>query len=180
MSRDGAAQPASGPGSALSVPVVHPRSGEVLGATHAELEQLPSATLAEAHVALREREGELSKMRKEVEVELVRRLDMRDRKVAVMGGWEVSYEPRRSREWDADAVDEALVALVEMGAAVPGELAGLVESRRVVNRSQAQSLLRRLAGDARKTLEACFTWREGSRSVTVVRSRPLVPDEPER
>jgi hypothetical protein len=173
-------QSGRGQGTALSerarVPmVVHPHTGEVLGAAR-ELERFGSDELADVFAAIDERMAALREMRTLLDHEIVRRLDERGRSKLVVGDYELSLEPKRESVWDADELDYTLRSLVDQGVIEASEAVGVINTTPTVSRSNAQRLAARLAGKDRDAVEACRSWQMGRRTLRVVRSIPLISE----
>lgn len=160
------------------VAVVHPATGERLDA----LEAQPPSVLADALFALRQRQAEIRKMERQLEVELRHRMEVRGRSLLVFGDYEVGVRAGRKSEWDADELEAALRELLDQGTVQAGELTEVIRHPTIVSLSQAQRLVDRLSGDARATVERCRRWvPSGPPKVEVARSVALpVPEESPR
>jgi hypothetical protein len=121
-------------------------------------------------VSVPNRDGELLD---QLEAELRRRLKLRQTKLAVFGDWEVESETSRRSEWDADALEQAMQALVDDGVVRAGDIADVIRREPVVSLSKARDLAARLDGDAKASVEACRTWKEKPGPLRVVRSVQL-------
>ena len=162
--------PASAPRGPL---VADPRSGQV----YEDLAVITTDTLAELVTVYRQWVADLEGWRRQVEREIVKRLQDEGHRVAVVGPYEVAYAPRRRREWSADDLAFAAGRLVHDGTIEAADTTELI--RREVNGSAALALLNRLAGEAREAIEDCFTWVEGRPTLTVERSVNLADALPD-
>ena len=164
----------SPPGTDGAVAVVNPATGELLE----RLDEQPAETLAEALDLVLEREAEAQRWRDALEVELRRRLKMRQTKLAVFGDWEVGVGGGRESEWDADELEPTLQRLVDEGTVRAGDIADVITRPPVVSRSRAKALAARLDGDAKAAVQAACTWKDKPGKLTVVRSVQLAPAPP--
>jgi hypothetical protein len=154
---------------------VHLGTGEVLE----RLGEQPADTLAEALHLVLEREAEAKRWADALAVELRRRLAIRQTKLAVFGEWEVEAAISRRSEWDGDELEATLQRLVDEGAVRAGDVADVITRTPVVSASKADTVARRLTGDAQAAGEACRTWRERPGKLTVARSVALpAPADP--
>lgn len=148
------------------VSVFDPRDGEFIDTSTA-----PAERVADVLHAVREREAALKAARAELEAELRRRLEVRQRKTIVFGGFEVTLDGGRESVWDPDELERTLRDLVDEGALSAGELTGVIRHETTVSRSEAKRLVGRLHGRAAAAVKACCTWRDGR---TRVRVTPVV------
>jgi hypothetical protein len=156
------------------VVVAHPITGELLDAIEAQ----PPAVLADALLALRERQSQLRKMERVVEDELRRRLAGRERTIVVWGDYEVESRSASRREWDADELEGTLRELLDRGAVDARDLTEVIRHETIVSGVEANRLMTRLSGDAKRAVERCFRWvQKGQPKVTVARSVQLLPPE---
>jgi hypothetical protein len=156
------------------VVVAHPVTGELIES----LEAAPPAMLADALLALRERQQQLRAMERQIEDELRRRLAGRERRVIVFGDFEVEARPASRRQWDGDELEGALRELLDRGAVDARDLTDVIRHETVVSGKEALRLMGRLQGDALRLVEACFEWvQAGPLKVTVARSVQLRPPE---
>lgn len=171
------------------VRVVHPDTGEVMP----ELDTLTVEVLAEAELALKQRESVLRAMRREIDDELRRRFDVElaERKLdvtdpkalshaLVVDGFEVRISGGRERVWDADELEATLRELVDGGAVDVRDCVGVIEHETHVRGREAKALLDRLSGAAHEAVRRCHTWQrkgDGRGYVRVDRAIALLPDE---
>ena len=156
--------------------VVHPLTGEILD----NLAQQPPETLAGVLTTVRGEQAALKDFTLQLESELQRRLELRGRKVAVFGKWEVAVEGGRESVWDPDDTEATLRELVDQGAVEARELGGVIRRETVVSRTEVNKVLGRLSGSARDALEACRVWRDKGRPrIRVTRSVELINAESE-
>jgi hypothetical protein len=159
---------------ATDVVVAHPVTGELLDA----LEAQPPTVLADALLALRERQQQLRAMERSVEAELRRRLAGRERTIIVFGDFEVQARPAARREWDADELEVALRELLDRGAVDARDLTDVIRHETTVSGREALRLMGRLSGQAQHDVERCFRWvQKGPPKVEVARSVQLQPPE---
>lgn len=149
--------------------VVHPGTGEVLE----RLDEQPPETLAEALHVIHARQDELKRWGEAIDVELRRRLKLRQTRLAVFGEWEVEASIRRESVWDPDELEPALQQLVADGTILAGDVADLIETKREVKRSRAKALLGRLTDDAYDAVAVACTWREKPGPLTIAKSVQL-------
>jgi len=153
--------------------VVHPATGEVVGA----LSSAPPETLADVWLALKERERELKDMRELVTRELAARLHTRGRAVWTVGEYEIRNVAGKRSAWDGDELERVLRQLIDEGVVTASEVGGLVEHQIKVDGRGMNRLVSRLVGNARRAVEACRTWEKGRASFDVVRSVDLLASE---
>lgn len=155
--------------------VVHPMTGECYPVPG--LDAVPGEWLADAWVALREQHSRLRKMQAAIDAELRRRLDVRGRSRMLLGEFDVAVEQRRESEWDADELERVVRTLIDEGVVDAREVTELIRHETTVSRREAQRLVDRLVGDAKRRVEACRSWRRSPRaSLDVTRSQPLIPE----
>lgn len=158
-----------------------------------ELGALPSDTLADAELALKEREAELRTMRRAIDDELRRRFDNDLRECGlettdpkalghalIVDGFEIRVTGGRERVWDVDELETALRALVDAGELDARDALGVLEHVTVVHGREAKSLLDRLSGDAWAAVRRCHTWQrkgDGRGYVRVDRAIALLPEQ---
>jgi hypothetical protein len=164
----------NGPGSAL---IVHPGTGEVFD--EHTLESEPPENIADLLLALREHIGAVRRAETLVAQELERRLATRKRSKWVVGDFEVERAYRNSRVWDGAALEQTLTELLDDGVVDVGEVADVLEHTIVVHGKEANSLQRRLIGDAERAVADCWHWDRKPGGVSVVRSIPLVAESAE-
>jgi len=175
MTQGQPSEAASAPGTPTAQLVVHPSTGEYLGDAHA-LEQAPPELLADAFAAIERRMSELREMRKLLDHELARRLDIKDRKRWTWGDYEVSLEGGRRREWDGDQLEQVVRDLVDAGVIGAGEVTDLIRHETNVSGTAGNKLRARLSGASLRAVDDCWTWQDGRRRLEVVRSLPLIPE----
>jgi hypothetical protein len=169
--------------------VVHPQTGELV----VDLHTLPAATLADVQLALKQREGELRDMRREVDSELRRRFDddLAERgidvtapqalgHVLIADDFEVRVTGGRERVWDPDELETTLRELIDAGALDARDCIDVIEHRSVVRGSEAKRLLDRADSDIKAALRRCHTWQrkgDGRGYVRVDRAVALPPNQ---
>jgi hypothetical protein len=152
----------------------HPDTGEVLD----RLDEQPPELLARALDVVLTRKAQVEQWQTALETELRRRLKLRQTKHTVFGDWEVSMEPRRSREWDAADLEGVLSHLFDEGVIRAAEITDVIVSEPKVKGKEALALRSRLTGDALAAVDATWRWTEKPGKLTVARSVELAP-EPE-
>lgn len=153
--------------------VVHPATGEVLE----HLRQLPAEVLADAQLAIVERQAELKEARAAIDTELRSRLEMRGRRYDIYGEFEITLEGGRESVWDPDDTEATLRQLIDDGTLTAGELTGVIRHETLVSRTQINLVLGRLSGPAKTALERCRVWREkGQPRVRVTRQMQLIEE----
>ena len=169
---ESASEPGNAPGTGQEL-VVHPHTGEVLD----DLSTVPPERLADALVALRDRQAEVRRMESAIARELESRLATRQRKLWLVGEYELRLEQGNESVWDADELEVVLRRLVDEGVVSASECVGLISRDPVVSRSEAKRLLTRLDGPAAKAVKDCMTWQpKGRPRLTVTPSLPLIPE----
>jgi hypothetical protein len=149
---------------------VNPATGEVLE----HLDQQPPAALAEALEAIHTRQADLKQWSDALEGELRRRLKiLGDRRFAQFGDWEVVAEVSRSREWDADELENVLAQLCDEGIIRAGETADLIVRKSTVAAKAALALRSRLGPEAQTQIDTAWTWKERRKPLQVARSVAL-------
>lgn len=136
--------------------VADPDSGEVLE----KLETLPPATLADVLYRVRRQHSTLRKMERLLEEELLTRVELRERALVVFDRYEVSAKAKNESEWDVVELEATLQELRERGVIQAREVTEVIRHEWSVNRREAQRLLTRLSGDAKRAVERCFHWRQ--------------------
>jgi hypothetical protein len=163
--------------SSTDVGVVNPATGELLE----RLDAQPAEALVDALVAIRERRAALREAEDVVEVELRRRMDLRGRKLAVIGPWEVEVASGNVREWDADALEGVLRELIDDGVVHAAEVTEVIRHETTVSGREALRIAGRLSGPAKAAVERCFVWRKkGGGRLRIERSVELLPAPEER
>jgi hypothetical protein len=155
--------------------VVHPATGELLE----RLDAQPAEVLADALVAIRARRAELRDAEDAVEAELRRRMDLRGRRLAIFGEWEVEASSGNVREWDADALEGVLRELIDDGVIHAAEVTEVIRHETTVSGREALRVAGRLSGPAKAAVERCFVWRKkGGGRLRIERSVELpTPEE---
>jgi hypothetical protein len=157
---------------AAEVVVANPRTGEALGA----LDTLPPAILAETLYEIRQQVRNLKRMETALADELARRVAIRERRVYVVGAFEVSAKQPMKSDWDGDELEGVLRDLLDRGVVHAGELTEVIRKTVTVSASAAQRLVDRLDGEAREAVERCRRWIPNGRArVEVERSAELLP-----
>lgn len=154
------------------VAVVHPRTGEVFD----QLDKLPAEVLADAYVAIRERQQALEDMRRAVKAELQARLDMRGVARMTVGDFEVGESHGTRSKWDGVELERVVRDLIDAGAIDARDVTGLLRHEVVVNGHAANSLSRRMVGQNKAAVEDCRTREDERRAFDVVPSLPLIAE----
>jgi hypothetical protein len=156
--------------------ILHPATGEVF--TSDAIEREPPENLADLLLALREQQSKVRIAERYVADELDRRLALRERKVWIVGEFELSRALANESEWDADELERTLRELIDEGVVEARECVGIVTHETIVHRREATALLRRLTGSAERRVKACCSWKKKPRgSLSVTRSQPLIPEQ---
>jgi hypothetical protein len=146
---------------------VDPRSGELL-----DLATAPPEQLADALDVIRQ----LRNFEKAIEGELRARLAVRQRTEERFGEWTVRVEQTNRSVWDAEELEGVLRELVGEGAITRGEATGVIRREVKVSGTEANSLAKRLTGDARQAVEACRTWERKSGPLRLERIGPQLEE----
>jgi hypothetical protein len=148
---------------------VNVATGELLE----HLDKQPPEVLAEAFVAIQERQVELKRWHAALEAELRQRMRTLDRELAVFGDWEVEAKFDNRREWDPDELEAVLEELRDSGVIRAAEGAGIIETTKAVKGTAALALRSRLGHDAQSQIDTTFTWTRKRRALRVVPSVSL-------
>jgi len=153
--------------------IVHPQTGEAFD-RHA-IDAMDTTALADLLFSLRVEKAKWTEQEKEVRGVVRDRIEATGHKKTQIGPWWLENNSGRSRKWDPDDLEATLNDLVTDGVIEAGAWTGLVTTVPKVDGNMARDLLGVLDGDARKAVEACYSWEKGSPSVKV----EPVQDEPE-
>jgi hypothetical protein len=139
------------------------------------LDQQPPANLAAALDAIRQQQTSLKAAASDIEAELRRRLDARERTTVTFDDWEVAVDAGNESIWDGDELEGVLRALVDDGVVNAAELTGIIRREPKVSRTDANRLVGRLSGPAKAAVERCRTWQpKGPGKVRVTQATPPI------
>lgn len=147
-----------------------------------DIDLKPDELLANAVDLIRQSVAEEKKILELVEDEIRRRMELKDRKLAVWGDYEIALESSNESVWNAEELETTLQDLVDDGILRAGELTEIIDRTPTVRRREADRVAKRLSGQPRAAVEACRVWRvKGGRArVRVTKSVELVPEETQR
>jgi hypothetical protein len=152
--------------------VLIPDTGELIDPHTAPVDQLAPLVLG-----LRDRERQLADTRKHIEHALLGRMEANGQRVLhTASGHTLELHSGRSRVWDPDDLEAAVRELVDHGVINPGQYTGLIRHDIKVDGNIAKRLLGALTGTAKRTLEACFRWQDGTPSLKVTPPVPVAID----
>jgi hypothetical protein len=159
------------------LPVVHPGTGELLE----DLGTVGPERLADLLLAVRDKQAALKEIERVVSDEIRGRMQLRGRRVWVVGNYGLELDTGRESVWDADELEAVLRRLVDDGAVNAGEVTEVIRHQTVVSRTEAKRLASRLHGAAQAAVQQCCTWRDktGTPRVRVQRQAQLVQESPE-
>jgi hypothetical protein len=148
--------------------LVIPKTGEQI-----DLATLATDELATLALNLREWERDDAKARKHVERALIDAMQRREHRVEhTPSGYTIEVNAGHTRVWDPDELEGAARHLVDEGVIQAGQYTGLLRRETKVDGRIAQRLLGALTGTARRTIEACFTWKTGEPTVKITPPSP--------
>jgi hypothetical protein len=148
--------------------LVVPQTGELL-----DLATLADDELAELALTFRAVERDVIQARKRTEHALMDRMRQHDRKIEhTASGYRFEIHGGRSRVWDPDDLEAAVRHLHDEGVINASQYTGLIRREVKVDGNRARDLLGALTGTARRTIEACFTWKDREPTIEIKPPRP--------
>lgn len=143
---------------ALSQALV-PVSGEVIPY------DAPNEVLIDALYRMRDLENQLAACRRDVGLEITRRMDADNLRQVDVDGFRVTVAAPYE-DWDLDELDDVLAVLVDREVLTPAAVERLFKTERKIQKRELTKLLKNLDGEAADAIRAC---REQSARVRSVR-----------
>lgn len=155
------AQPMEGQ---MQMVAVHPRTGEAI-----DLHAAATDDLLDCHDSFADLEREMREAKREVDDELVRRMDHEGRRSFTFTDFKIDVTAPTEKEWDVDRLISVLDDFVAAGLLSGSKADKCVQYTPKVAWKEVKTLL----SDPRlkESIEACFTEAEASRYVKVTRRR---------
>lgn len=137
-----------------------PVTGEVLSL------DAPAETLVDALFRMRDLEQQLSAVRRDVGLEITRRMDADNLRQVDVDGFRVTVSAP-AEEWDLEALDDALTALVDNGILTPAATQRLFRVKRDIDKRELKKLLGNLEPEDAVKIRGCSSKSKRIRSVRV-------------
>lgn len=146
----------------MSMVAVHPRTQEVI-----DLHNASTDDLLDCHDAFADLKREMGEAQREVDDELVRRMDHEGRRSFTFSDFKIDVSPPTEKHWNVEQLRSALGHLVEDGDISEDKSRKCIEYTPKVVWREIKTLL----SDPRvkAQIEACFEELPGRRSVRVTR-----------
>lgn len=156
--------------------VVNLATGELLEV----VSEQPSETLSQALAALYARQAEDETMVAVLQDELRSRMKADEVESAAFGEYEVTRQINWTSLWDVDALEGVLNDLVEQGVIKAKDAAGvIVQPPRKVGGNEANTLVKRLKGEAQRAVQGCREWQKKEPAKLLVVANGDGPDQKE-
>ena len=129
----------------------------------------PNETLIEAMYRMRDLEAQLAACRRDVGLEITRRMDADNLRSVEVDGFKVTVAAP-GEDWDLALLDEVLEGLIAAGTLTPAATERLFKTERRIQKRELTKLLKNLDGvnsEAADTIRACCDTSRRVRSVKV-------------
>lgn len=133
----------------------------------------PNEILIDALFRMRDLENQLASVRRDVGLEITRRMDADNLRSVEVDGFRVTVAAP-GEDWDLARLDEVLENLIEAGTLTPAATERLFKVERRVQKRELTKLLKNLDGvnsEAADTIRACCDMSRRVRSVKVTDER---------
>lgn len=126
----------------------------------------PNETLVDALYRMRDLEGQLAACRRDVGLEITRRMDADNLRQVDVDGFRVTVAAP-GEDWDLERLDDVLTGLVDAGTLTPAATARLFKVERRIQKRELTKLLKNLDADDAEKVRACSERSKRVRSVRV-------------
>lgn len=126
----------------------------------------PNEVLIDALYRMRDLEQQLYRVRRDVGLEVTRRMDADNLRQVDVDGFRVTVAAP-IEDWDLERLDRVLVGLVDQGTLTPAATQRLFRTRREIDKRELKKLLGNLDGEDVEKIRACSEKSKRVRSVRV-------------
>lgn len=126
----------------------------------------PNEVLIDALYRMRDLENQLAACRRDVGLEITRRMDADNLRQVDVDGFRVTVAAP-GEDWDLELLDEVLAGQVEAGVLTPAAVDRLFKTERKIQKRELTKLLKNLDGEVADQIRACSEQSRRVRSVKV-------------